>query len=215
MKLFKTIKLWMVLGLALILIVVVSVMAADTRPAPLLAPWPAFTMVYQEYRYPNGYPENAELTPPTSYNTWQLEYVNLQNWKLTLIESTYQPESIGEWSSYDGKVYRSYSPLLNSIDEIANDEGVVPSDWLSPGMREQLLQNNYVLVEQTSGQTRYVLTVPDFVCSEGPPICPGGKTTFTYVSEFVFNNAGIPLEVIDKLDNIISRHIIVRDLVIQ
>lgn len=75
-------------GVFTIIIVVIvvgllSIIAATRQPEPLVDPWPSFTMVFEEYRYPNGYPENSTHEPIKDYDTWKLEYINLRNWKLT------------------------------------------------------------------------------------------------------------------------------------
>ena len=196
----------------LVILIPIVLLGLTAGRTPVIEPWPSFDMVYQEYRHPNGYSEDSDIATLSEFDTWNLAFTNLRNWKLTLIDSTYKPEAIGEWSSFDGQAYHSYSPILRMTDKIPNREIVVPNDWLSPGIMDRLPDHDYIVAEQTAKQSRYVLTVPDFVCTEGPPICPDKKANYVYVSEFVFNEYGIPIEVIDKLDNIISRHIVVTEL---
>lgn len=181
--------------------------------------WPAFTMVYQEYRYPNGHPESLTKTPVTSA-TWKLEYVSIKEWKHILIEGSSPPFIAGDWQSYDGKFYRVYSGLTGLTDEIFNEEGVSPNAWLSPGFANEIQNFGYTLVSNQpleEGRIRYQLVAPNFECAEKPPICPSSsKTQYTYTQEYVFtNDYGIPVEVIGKLDDIVISKIVVTELIVQ
>ena len=206
-----------VVVLALLAIIGWVITAAMREPELPVELWPSFRMIYQEFRYPHGYPDDPAR--PLESDTWQFDYVNQRNWRLELIDSTYQPYAVGDWYSYDGEVDRAHSAILGVTDEILERDGVSPNDWLVPS-RNFIAnpESGYVIAnsQTESGRTRYILEVPTFKCNEGRPICPSERTDYTYTNEIVFtNDYGIPVEVVDKLDDIVSSQIVLVELIVD
>ncbi len=174
-------------------------------------PWPPLVLEYRQEWYPEG-PDG-----PLADETYRLEYQSKRSWRLELVASSYRPDSVGEWSSYDGEFFRTYSPATGLLDEIPNGGWVVPNDWLVPGMEDWITVKGFRRSPDPARPElrRYIKREP-FPCDALQGRCPTGKSALTLTTEITFGtDVGIPMELTERLEDFIVRRITVMHVEIR
>ena len=197
------------LAFGLIAFASLSLIAAEQPESQ--EPWPPLVLEYRQQWYPEG-PDG-----PLADETYRLEYQNKRSWRLELLSSSYRPDAVGEWSSYDGETFRTYSPVTGLLDEIPNGGWVVPNDGLVPGVEDWITVKGFRRSPDPARPelSGYIKREP-FPCDNLQGRCPTGKSALTLTTEIVFGtDFGIPMEVTERLDDFVLRRITLLRLAMQ
>lgn len=187
----------------------VSVSTNQARAA-VVEPWPPFTIVYRVEGHFHG------LDQPTIYDVWRVNYADRNHWETELLESSRDPDQVGTRKQFEGSTYREFSPRLGTTFESeAVSDFAAPNDWLAPGLRNRLVSRGYRVIETDNRLKLH--KEREVTCRGGPPACPDpGKTRYLSTSDFILTREHeIPVEVVDKLDDVVLRRIVVLELTLE
>lgn len=211
-----------VLIMAIIVIGAVFSFFQQSNAAPVLPSqkWPAFTMVYQEWRYGlgiNGNPGTQRI---------KLTYTDALHWRTEILSHSAIPAVAGAWDEYDGATVTSFDPRTGqkTVNNVALDQGIhISAEWLRPDYVSFLMNKPLVtqLAERAVGEKglEYIEHLP---CTDpsgiekqaGLASCASNqreaKRTIRYRQQ-----DNIPLEITDTLDGVVVQRITIESLVTQ
>lgn len=202
-----------ILAVLSVLIVSNSNNSASARPFrdTTIKEWPAFTMTYM-------------LTSKQQSQTVLVEYKNATNWRVEILAEPSYPDIAGYWAEYNGSEIRSFDPLTGEISvntDVPTDGVYIPEQWLGPYyVPKYLAQSNVQVTVVDEGVNK--LTITEYVeCQEelndvyvqaGLNACASGET-YLAVTEITYQAAyNIPLSIVETLDGIEIRRIVVTEL---
>lgn len=182
--------------------------------------WPAFRMVFEEWRYglgANGAPGTQRI---------ELIYNNELNWRMEVLFHSNIPDLAGSWTTYNGKEIRHFDPRFGeTVTDVSEEEGIyVPSEWLKPYYISKLLKEknvkensevaknkkDLVFTEQTPCQSE--LTEAERKIGMQP--CKDGKRENRRQIIYL-DDIKVPMQVVDTVDNVEVQKITVEEFSLQ
>lgn len=217
MKRKRTLVLVGLLAVAVCLVVATGASAGFRQPT---VQWPAFTMVYEDWRYGLG----VNGAPGTQQ--FKLVYDDATHWRYDILAHSAAPERVGAWASYDGKQVRGFDPVFGASEtDLSDERGIhTPNEWLWPNYIPNLLKKPNVQVvtalepgTQALMQTEYIpcqteATEQDRHAQLGP--CMDGQRESR--REIVFRELlNIPLQITDTVSGVVVQRITVQALTLR
>ncbi len=192
----------------------------NAKPPEPAQKWPAFTMIYQEWRYGlglNGAPGTQRI---------KLIYTDAFHWRTEILSHSAVPDVVGGWAEYNGSTVTSFDPRTGqtTVNNVAMETGIhIPAEWLRPDYISSLLNKPSTAVHDTgvAGEKR-LESIEQVSCREpvdlerqsglGPCTLPQreAKRNIRYRQQ-----DNIPIEITDMLDGIKVQRITVEQLTIQ
>ncbi len=181
---------------ALLLTLVSAVIAAPWRVAPP-EPWPSFVMTYTDTNWPGDSERSSE-------QSFRLTYIDQWHFTSKLLSHSRVPSAVGYTQTFDGGKTTTVDPRLGTVQSatLPNGEPTVPADWLVPGRRPALTYRMGTTVETQSG---------GLMLATWASVANGKQVT----EQITYRELdGIPVRFVQTVDGVESRRVEVTELTI-
>ena len=216
-------KIILILTTAIVVVGAIFSIFQQSSASPVIPSqkWPAFTMVYQEWRYGLG------INGSSGMQRIKLTYTDAFHWRTEILYHSAVPEVVGAWDEYNGASVTSFDPRIGqtTVNNVALDQGIhISAEWLRPDYISSLLSKPSTTQRKEKLPTEKGLEhIEKLPCTDPSSIeklaglssCASSSQREAKRNIRYRQQDNIPLEIVDTLDGVVVQRITIESLVIQ